>query len=225
MAVPFTPTPDLAVILDHLLDIYERRGEAPKQVIRVKLADVAAELDGYYNQTDPLPRLTTNEQLSQLAERELVQLDWLPGQERHLLARVTLQLTGPEQLYSLLNRQPLADQRQRLRELLLGDRFRLEGWQRRVIEHGLGQLKAHKSPAPFSLADESWNRDLLAVLIALPKEETTEELPYRVFSVRLFNDSKRFETLKESVARLARRFQPVWKDLSPQETLRESTLR
>jgi len=45
--------------------------------------------------------------------------------------------------------------------------------------------------------------------------------PYRVFSVRLFNQSKRFELFKEAVARLARQHQPAWRDLSPQEALRE----
>jgi len=48
-----------------------------------------------------------------------------------------------------------------------------------------------------------------------------EELPYRVFSVRVFNDSKRFDVLKGAVARLARRHQPRWRALSNQETLRE----
>lgn len=219
--VSFTPTPDVAAVLNSLLDIYERRDGTPRQVVRVRLDDLAAKLTGYTSQVDPLPRLTANEQFDQLAQHGWIRLAWLPGQTGHLLDAVTLEPAHVEPLYTLLARQPVAEQRRRLREMLLGDRFRLTGWRERAVQHCLAQLKAGKSPAPFSLTDESWNRDLLDVLIALPGEETKEETPYRVFSVRLFNDSKRFDPLKETVARLARAHQPAWRDLSAPETLRE----
>ena len=219
--LPFTPTPDVATILNHLLDIYERRDGIPKQAVRVRLDELAGKLPGYYSQTDPLPRVSANEQFVDLEQAGLVYLAWQPGQTGHLLEAVKLEPSQTEPLYALLQRQPLADQRRRLRELLLGDRFRLDGWRGRAVQSCLEQLKEHKSPAPFSLTNEAWNRDLLAALIALPNAATTEELPYRVFSVRLFNDSKRFEILKDTVARLVRRFQPAWRDLSPQEVLRE----
>jgi hypothetical protein len=221
MTISFTPHSDVAVILNYLLDIYERRDGAPKQAVRVRLDDLTGKLGGYYSQVDPLPRLTANEQFSQMEQYGWVRLIWQPGQAGHLLDTITLEPAQVEPLYSLLNRQPVADQRRRLRELLLGDRFRLAGWRERVVEHCLAQLKAGKSPAPFSLTNESWNRDLLAALIALPGEETKEETPYRVFSVRLFNHSKRFEILKDSIARLAQAHHPAWRNLSPQETLRE----
>jgi hypothetical protein len=221
MSVSFLPTSDVAVILNYLLDIYERRDGAPKQAVRVRLDDLTAELTGYYSQIDPLPRITANEQLGQLAQQGWLRLAWQPGQTGHLLDTVTLEPAHVEPLYTLLARQPVAGQRRRLRDLLLGDRFRLTGWRERAVQHCLAQLKAGKSPAPFSLTNETWNRDLLDALIALPGEETKEETPYRVFSVRLFNDSKRFDTLKDTVARLARTHQPAWRDLSPHEILRE----
>jgi len=218
---PFTPTPDVAVILHHLLDVYERRNGAPRQSVRVNLDDIGHTLPGYGSQTDPLPRVTANEQLAHLAQRGWVTLAWQPGQPGHLLEAVTLEPAQTEPLYALLKREPLAERRRRLRDLLLADRFRFDGWRRRAVQHTLEQLKAHKSPIPFSLVDEDWNRDLLTALINLPDEETRQETPYRVFSVRIFNDSKRFETLKETLARLARRHQPAWRDLSSREALRE----
>ncbi|MGD9100173.1 MAG: hypothetical protein PVF45_06800, partial [Anaerolineae bacterium] len=222
LPLSFVPTPDVAALLHILLDVYERRGGAPKQVVRVNLEeDVSGTLPGYYSQTDPSPRVTANEQLAQLEARELVGLVWQPGQTGHLLDAVTLESEGVEELYALLEREPLSERRRRLHATLLGDRFRLEGWRRRAVQHCLDQLKAHKSPAPFSLSDDDWNRDLLDALIALPDQEAREEIPYRVFSVRVFNDSKRFEALKGAVARLARRHQLEWRALSAQETLRE----
>jgi hypothetical protein len=220
-SLSFTPTPDVAAILHVLLDVYERRGGAPKQTVRVNLDDVSSTLPGYYSQTDPLPRVTANEQLAQLEERGRVRLIWQPGQAGHLLEAVTLETEQVAELYALLEREPLSERRRRLRATLLADRFQLDGWRRRAVQHTLDQLKVHKSPAPFDLNDDDWNRDLLDALIALPDEDVKEEIPYRVFSVRVFNDSKRFEALKGAVARLARRHQLVWRALSAQETLRE----
>jgi hypothetical protein len=197
--VPFTPTPDVEAILNQLLDVYERRDGAPKQAVRVKMEEAEPALPGYNNQTDPDPRLTTNEQLAHLAGRGGVYLTWQPGQTGHLLEAVTLEPDQAEGLYALLAREPLAERCQRLRGLLLAERFRLDGWRKRAVQHTLDQLQIHKSPAPFSLVNEDWNRDLLTALI----------------------DSKRFDALKGTVARLARRHQPAWRGLSPGETLRE----
>ncbi len=219
MTVPFVPTSDVAALLYILLDVYERRGGAPRRIVRVNLDDVAGTLRGYYSQTDPVPRTTANEQLEELEKFGLVHLAWQPGQKGHLLDAVTLEPEHVEQLYALLGREPLAERRQRLCALLLGDRFRLDGWRKRAMDRCLDQLKAGKLPTPFDLNDDGWNRDLLAALLALPGE-TKKEVPYRVFSVRVFNDSKRFEALKGAIARLARR-QPEWHALSNQEALRE----
>jgi hypothetical protein len=49
----------------------------------------------------------------------------------------------------------------------------------------------------------------------------TEETPIRLFSVRVFNDSKRFESIQGAVVRLARRHQPDWRELRSYEVLQE----
>jgi hypothetical protein len=125
-----------------------------------------------------------------------------------------------ESVYALLGRESLSEQRRRLRALLLGNRFRLAGWRKQAVNRCLNQLAARRSPTPFDLSDDGLNRDLLAALISLP-DDAKEEIAYRVFSVRVFNDSKRFDALKGAVARLARRHHREWRSLSNRETLRE----
>ena len=215
----FLPTPDTAAVINHLLDIYERRDGAPKQAVRVRLAEL--KLPGYYSQIDPAPRVTTNEQLSHLARQACLTLTWEQAQTGHLLESVTLNPAQTGALYDLLGREPLAEQRRRLTERLLAERSRLTGWRRKAVERCLSQLRDHRSPAPFSLTNDDLNRDLLETLLHLPDAETTTETPYRVFSVRAFNDSKQFEPLKDTVARLARQHNPLWRDLTPPEVLRE----
>ena len=144
------PTPDVAILLHALLDGYERRGGAPRRAVRVVLDEAA--LPGYYSQTDPLPRTVAHEQLGQLEAAGLLRLGWQPGQAGHLLEAVTLLADQPAALYALVEREPLAGRRERLRALLLGERFRLSGWRWRAVQRILEQLAAQRSPAPFRLA-------------------------------------------------------------------------
>ncbi len=83
-------------------------------------------------------------------------------------------------------------------------------------------LRAGKSPSPFNLTDTDLTLDLLTVLAALPT--LTAETPYRVFSVRIFNNSKRFEAIKNQLVSLARLGNPEWKRLPAEEVLRELNL-
>jgi hypothetical protein len=217
LPVSFTPTPDVAAILHNLLDQYERRQDPHARVIRCELE--ALDLHGYASQLDPEPRQVANEQFQRLERAGLVTLAWLPDQIGHLLESVILNPHGADGLFALLERDPLAARRARLRNLLLGDRFRLDGWRLRAVQHTLHRLKEERSPTPFSLSDEDHNRDLLAALVALA--DVTEETPIRLFSVRVFNDSKRFESIQGAVVRLARRHQPDWRELRSYEVLQE----
>jgi hypothetical protein len=222
--ISFIPSHDVSGILHALLDAYERRSpHLPTHLpraIRYNLDTLT--LPSYHSQTDPAPRQITNDQLQQLEHAGIVTLHWLPGEAGHLLASVALVPDQSEAVFALLNRTPRTSRRARLTELLLGERFRFGDWRLRAIQHTLNQLKADKSPAPFSLSDDEFNRDLLTALAAL--DDVKEETPHRVFSVRVFNDSKRFEQLMRAVATLARRNRTEWQGLSNDEILRELNL-
>lgn len=251
MEVSFIPSPDVAFILNALLDILEHRPsynlvlretaetEYAARVIQqrsIKVTLAALPLPTYFSQADPTPRLIANEQLIHLEKTGLLQLTWIPGEVGHLLQSITLPKTEYETyhpeaerrgrnkgLYHLLSRTPIADNRSRLETLLLADKFRFQDdWRARAINYILNQLKAEKSPAPFTLTDSNLTLDLLAVLQALPS--LTTETPYRVFSVGVFNDSKRFEAIKNQLVSLARLGNPEWKRISNEEILRELNL-
>ncbi len=164
-SLSFTPTRDVAAVLHNLLDQYERRQDPHARVIRCDTE--ALDLPGYTSQLDPEPRQVANEQFRVLECAGVVALTWLPGQTGHLLQSVILNPDRAGDAFALLERDPLAARRARLRDLLLGDRFRLDGWRLRAVNRTLAQLKEERSPAPFSLTDEDHNRDLLAALVAL----------------------------------------------------------
>jgi len=231
MEVSFTPSPDVAVVLDALLDILERLTSHNEtrttqyRSIKVTLADIP--LPHYFSQIDPTPRIVANEQLQLLERANLIHLNWLSGETGHILQSITLpkteHATRNTELFHLLSRTPIADNRSRLESLLLADKFRFQDdWRARAINYILNQLKTEKSPAPFSLTDSNLTFDLLAVLQTLPT--LTTETPYRVFSVRVFNDSKRFEAIKNQLVTLARLGNPEWKRIPAEEVLRELNL-
>jgi hypothetical protein len=135
---------------------------------------------------------------------------------------VTLVPEGADALFAWLGRTPEAVRRARLMDSLLGERFRFDGWRLTAVQGSIDQIKAGKSPSPFSLIDEAFNRDLLTALAAL--DQVKEETPYRVFSVRVFNDSKRLEELLGALCTLARRGNLDWREWSNDEILRELSL-
>jgi hypothetical protein len=244
MEISFIPSPDVAVVLNTLLDILEHRTQHATRKnghgtrsINITLKE--SELPDYFSQIDPQPRLIANEQFNQLEQAGLLHLTWLPGETGNLLQSITLKTedttshpeakrsgsnTSHASIYALLNREPASTTRSRLETLLLADQFRFpkDDWRSRAIHRTLKQLRAGKSPTPFSLADSSWNLDLLTVLSALSSLET--ETPCRVFSVRTFNDSKRFDELKPAIIRLARLANREWKSFSVEDVLRELNL-
>jgi hypothetical protein len=234
--ISFTPSPDLEVILNTLLDKFEDRFTRyalgnPSHAIRSPRCNLRElDLPGYFSQIDPHARMITNEQLQTLEQIGAVKLAWNPGETGHLLQSVALQRQHEshskhhETLYTLLHREPLYNHRTRLESLLLADKFRYpkQDWRARALEEILAQLRSGRSPSPFSLTDSNLNLDLLAVLAALPT--LTTETPYRVFSVRIFNNSKRFEDIKPSLVRLARRANPEWKSFTSEDLLRELNL-
>ncbi|MBN1147409.1 MAG: DUF2399 domain-containing protein [Anaerolineales bacterium] len=158
----------------------------------------------------------------------LVTLTWPPGESGHLLEAVALSSQNANNkiasLYTLLEREPLASRRAHLETLLLADQFRfpVDDWRAHAVRHVLHQIRAGKSVSPFSLADAAWNLDLLAILEALP--DLKVETPCRVFSVQVFNDSKRFDDLRPALVRLARLANPHWKSLPVEELLGELNL-
>lgn len=228
MEISFAPSPDVSVALNALLDILERRnGTRTTQQRSIKIILAHLPLPAYFSQTDPTPRLIANEQFSLLEKKGLLQLTWIPGETGHLLQSITLPKTEHgarnREIFQLLSRIPIGDNRSRLEGLLLADRFRFQDdWRAGAISYILNQLKAEKSPGPFSLTDSNLNLDLLAVLQALPA--LTAETPYRVFSVRVFNDTKRFEAIKGHIVSLARLGNPEWKRIPAEEVLRELNL-
>ncbi len=236
LELDFNPSPDVRLMLNGLLDRLERRATTATvatgeirldRSIKIRLNEIG--LPGYFSQLDPEPRQVANEQLQALENAGLLRLFWQTGEQGHLLEAVALVISAErfyieEALYALIGRIPTASLRARLQSQLLSERFRFQpqDWQNNALHYVLMKLSENQSPAPFTLTDPVFNDDLLLALAST--KELEEETPFRVFSVRVYNDSKRFEDLKPALVRLARLGRADWKRLPEGELLRELNL-
>jgi len=213
--VYFRPSADVSALLAELAERAERR--SPDRAVSCRLEELA--LPGYFDQCDPQPRLDANRQLAHLARLGWLRLGWLPGQEDHLLEQVALLPGHLAEVCALLGRQPLGAQRARLSGRLRAELFRLTDWRLGACQAVLANLAAGRSPLPFRLGEDAYNEDLLAAWVALAG--LPGETPYRMFSVHIFNDSKRLEPLLPALVRLARLGRPDWEDWTSGEVLGE----
>ena len=110
-------------LLDALLDRYERsRGfkENRSQRRRVQLQMYGGGKTDFpaYDIEDSPARMAVNEAARRLAGQGVAELEWMRGQEGHILRRVALCPQALEKAYRLSGRSPLADTAQRLEERL-----------------------------------------------------------------------------------------------------------
>ncbi len=160
----------------------------------------------------------------QLEKNGLLQLTWIPGETGHLLQSIALPKTkhgtSNTELFHLLARTPIANNRARLESFSspTNSAFRVIG--ETAISYILNQLKAEKSPAPFSLTDSSQPRPAHRFTgVSCNDSESLSRV-----SVRVFNDTKRFEAIKSHIVSLARLGNPEWKRLSTEEVRHELNL-
>lgn len=186
-------------ILEQLIVRYERPRR--QNVARVRLDE--QQYLAYFSQTDVTARETTHQELKQLSQQGIVTLHWKKWEVGNWLTAVDV--VNAEALYALLKRAPRSNQVADLFERL-GQQIPRVEWHERFLAWTVEQLNQNHSPAPLLLQDAAFNRDLLSALDAIAQlgAPTLE----RALSVRLYADSKRFTTLRGSVLRVLRRFDP-----------------
>lgn len=190
-------------ILHQLLD----RSEQPRRqrVARVRLN--MREHPAYFDASNGTTRHETNDTLGVLAQQGVVHLHWRKWEEGNWLTAVDLEPAHRSELYARLKRSPHVEQVAALRALLeqYGESPRAE-WHAAFLNWVYAQLDAHRSIAPLVLGDTRHNTELLRALDALAQLRTP--ILERAFSVRLFADSKRFESLRGAVLTILRRYEP-----------------
>ncbi len=184
-------------ILQQLLNRHEQLDRQRVNRVQIKPTKFAH----YFDPKQVDERLQTNAFLVELAQAQAIKLHWQKWEEYNWLEAVDL--LDPVAIYALLKRQPLAEQQQRLRELL-SEYLPAVGWFGECLNWLEQQLRQQRSIQPLDLNDPSWNHDLLRTLYGLTQLQTP--ILERLFSVAWLGQSKRFSELETAILRILRQF-------------------
>jgi DNA-binding transcriptional ArsR family regulator len=216
-------------ILSLLLDKYEKSvfaktGARPSRRIKIRLYDAGLSDYRPYNIEDTLGRQTINRALSRLADKNLVYLRWMKGQENFIIAQVSLNTDTAEAIdaaYLFLGRKPkktMAGEISREAEELL--ETIQSPWMRRFLEENQALLSRRGAPGGQIPGDKAERQNLFRALRFIDEQAEKSEILERVFSVRCFGNSKTFETsVKKRLLDIIRRYSDCEDDSTAEELL------
>jgi hypothetical protein len=184
-----------AEILTILLDKYERSrayldGEPGKQRPQISLHKAPFNCD-YNDEMDFRKRLWMNESLIELVGQGAIELTWERFREQEVVRTVYLRVENVEVAYAVSGVVPLTEKLERLRATLAPLSDHPWEWVRRWVAKKEESL-AERKTASLDVDDAEGYADLALVLNELPALEG-EQMALRVFSQRLFRDTKHLE--------------------------------
>lgn len=197
-------------ILNLLLDKYERSSqrineEAVKRSISIKVKET---FPLYYDDSTPRYKEEINEAALGLEQQELVQLIWQKHEEGNILEKISLNALNLDKAYAFLGRVSRADKEGACLKLL--DKYLpdLEPWARQFVQEISTRITEGKGIAAYvDLDDLAAFEKVLKVMAALP--EIKEEIPKRVFSLQLLQNSKALEQVENTVIRVLKEYHPA----------------
>ncbi len=197
-------------ILGELLDRYERsahyRRVESKRTVFIK--PEPGLFPSCWDDTNSGYRPAFHSTALDLEKSGVIQLRW----KRHALGveleRMTLCLNHLEDAYRIAGRRPKAEQVETLQCTALAWRERVPEWGRDFIDSLVDAISQGRGlPCGFQPQD---NELLSSVLEAVAALDPEKPLPRRVFSIRVFGTSKKFEAVVErTLLSVLRRFHPA----------------
>ena len=221
-----------SALLNTLLDRYEHSRGFKENRSQQRRIQLRMYVDGRtdfpaYDIEDSLARTAINETAKKLAEQGVIELEWMRGQEGHILRRIALCPQSLADAYHRSGRKPLADTAGQLAQRIRQVRQASSApWVCQYLQEELDFLEKNRRPRAAFPADAAEQKDWLAVLEMLGTRSPESPLLERVFSLRCLGNSKAFE--KHHRARLLgvlRKTLPIdIEDMNEEELLRQAGL-
>ena len=216
-------------LLNELLNRYERsKGFVEKRAQRRR---VLLQMYGggktdfpLYDIEDSSIRKAVNQVAEDLAAQGWIQLEWMEGQEGHILSRIALRPEAVEQIYQRIHRTPLADTVSQLENLLAGSLQKVTApWAKGYLDDQLRFLERHRHPEKAFPTGAGERTAWLKVLEALGTGSPEHPVLERVFSLECLGDSKAFERSHRSrLLSVLRKHLPMdTEEMTEEELLRQ----
>lgn len=189
----------IKMLLAFLIEKYEQstgfkedRYSSRRPQLIIKNSPIA---DDYYDETNYEKRKMINQAMTLLSEKGVIEVTWAKFQDKQLAERVYLNTDQLQLAYELACLESKSDKMQRIQDILSPLRNHTWTW----VRDWWGEINnnlLHRKAGNLDLNDPQSYQDLVTVLNALPNNP--ESTTIRVFSQRLFGDSKRFERIVQN---------------------------
>jgi hypothetical protein len=190
-------------ILNNLLDKYEAsslyKGENTRDV-KIALKLNKDNSPDYFNEYKPEYKREINEQCQSLKEKGYIEIVWKRFQEGHIIEKVILDVNNVDNVYKELNRtQKKSYESEAI--LVLDEYYGLDNWLGDFAREMRNRLEAGASMKKYlDIEDPESIGDIMFALSRITSQK--REIPRRVFSIQLFNDSKKLERMESKLARI-----------------------
>lgn len=214
-------------LLYALLDKYERgtgyvQGKKPVQRIKLNLYNRGKSDFKSYDIEKSEIRNQYNEEVIALHAIGLIDFKWMAAEEGHIIAEVWLVFEQLEKAYLLLGRIPKGDTVDEILLLLMEAQENATSSWLLAYLNGLIETILRKRTVGSLLSDSlEETKDFLHALVTAD-HLSEDEILERVFSIRCFGDSKRFETVirPKFISVLKRHLDDIEEDAKDEEILR-----
>ena len=185
-------------LLSALLDKYEhssffRNGTIPTRRMMLKLYDGGQTDFPQYDIEQSEKRTLFNRAVQLLSDANLVSYRWMKGEENHIIAKIWLNYENIASAYAWAGRQPKGDMMDAVCIELLDalDNAQSE-WAKQFLTDTYDVISQKRSIGNRLPVDKNERGDLIRAICFIDRMGEPEILE-RVFSLRCFGDSKRFE--------------------------------
>lgn len=201
------------IILNSLIDVYERsslyKGVSLNER-KISFKFTVKNIKDYFDEDNYLKKEEIEQSAKELERLELIKIIWGKGYEDHLIKRVELNVNRINESYKLLKRKSKKNSEEECINLLkkyVEEGFPLGKFSREMINklEGKASIKRY-----LDIENIEECKDILKALKNVISQE--EEIYKRNFSIKVFSDSKRFESMEGKVLR-------ILKDFTGEETL------
>ncbi len=191
------------VILNKLIDKYEKSSlykENNKVNVNIYFKFNKKELSDYYNELNFKYKESINEECINLENKDYIKIHWKKYEENNIIEKVQLDIKSLNEIYKYLNRV----KKSRLEEEsinLLKNHLGSNEWIDEFLNDMIKLLKEKRSVKKYlDIENQEQMKNLITGLIGVVSQNT--EIPRRVLSVKLFNDSKKLEKLESKINRI-----------------------
>ena len=215
-------------ILNALLDKYERSsfykgGKKSARRIMLNFYDGGKSDFPYYDIEQSERRISINRAVADLSEKKLLSFDWMKGEREHIIAKVWLNIENLSLSYQAANRKPKGDTIDKICLEIASVRSRIKSspWANDFLQNTHDEIARKRSLVNAIPADDKERGLLLHAISAIDELDGIEYME-RVFSLRTFGDSKKFEkSVKPRLLSILRRYLDVDCDATDEDILKQ----